>query len=412
MNDLPRQILCEIIRQNGTTYFKEIVALRGLLNDLCHGNFKKERRCIIDSISEGIPSSLLDRNEHVPYDILSAQLTDRLINCGFDRQLARWTVDSWAQAFGIISPQTNSGIISVIANPPEAKIFLNDKFMGISPLELFSISAGNYALKITLNGYETWEKHISLPAGQKISVNANLIKSISLGEIFIDSIPSGAVIFIDSQHHGATPKKIKDIPTGVHHLSLTLQGYEKFSEFITFHPGKNADIKKKLISIGPPQTGQITIDSVPSNADIYLDLVPQGKTPKILKGISTGTHNIAIKLYGYPPFSTTTIIHQGINTDIFWEFPRKSPEPIQKPSSIPKLIAYASIAIISIAILYFVIGPLLTPFLGLITIPLKINNTPAIVTSSATQIPEPTGSFLPDNGVITGSIDEIGRAHV
>jgi hypothetical protein len=403
MNDLPRKILCDIISQKGKTYFEETVAFRGRLNDLCYGNYKKERRCIIDSIAEGIPSALLNRKENIPYDILSAQLTDRLINCGFDRQLARWTVDSWAQALEIINPPINVGTLFVVANPPEAKIFLNDKFMGISPLELSSISVRNYDLKITLIGYETWQKRVDIPAGEKITINANLIKQISHGEIFIDSIPNGAVIFIDSQHHGATPKKIRDISLGVHQISLTLPGHEKFSKFVTIQLGKNGDLKEKLRPIETPQKGQIAIDSIPSNADIYLDSVYQGTTPKILKGISTGTHNIAIKLLDHPAFSTNTTIHQGINADIFWEFPRKS-EPKPKSPAITKSITYASIAIISIAAIYFIIGPFLAPFFGLIISPFKINDTPPVATVGITQAPNPIGTFLPENSVMSESI--------
>ncbi|MGD0534657.1 MAG: PEGA domain-containing protein [Methanoregula sp.] len=400
MNNLPRKILCEIIHQNGKTFFKDTVALRGLLDDLCHGNYKKERRCIIDSIAEGIPSALLDRKESIPYDILSAQLTNRLINCGFDAQLARWTVESWALALGVIGAPIDVGSLSVVANPSEAKIFLNEKLMGLSPLEISALSAGKYDLKITLDSYETWQKRIEIPAGQKISINANLMKPPTQGEIFIDSVPEAAVIFIDSQHHGATPKTIRNIPVGVHQISLTLSGYEKFSKNVTIQPGKNVDLKEKLRSIESPPTGQIAIDSVPSNADIYLDSVYQGKTPHILTGISPGTHSIKIRLHGNPDFSTKTIIHQGTNTDIFWEFPR----PPHKP--IPKSIAYASIALISIVALYFVIGPLLAPFLGLIASPLKINNSPAtVVTAGIIQTLEPTGTFLPDGGVLTGSVN-------
>jgi len=102
MNNFPRKILCEIISQNGKTFFEDTVALRGLLDDLCHGDYKKERRCIIDSVAEGIPSELLDRKESIPYDILSAQLTNRLVNCGFEAQLARWTVESWAIALDVL----------------------------------------------------------------------------------------------------------------------------------------------------------------------------------------------------------------------------------------------------------------------------------------------------------------------
>jgi hypothetical protein len=394
MNDLPRQILCEIVSQNGKTLLKNTVVLRGLLNDLCSGNCKKERRCIIDSISEGIPSALLDRNESIPYDILSAQLTNRLINCGFQAQLARWTVDSWALALGVISASIDVGSLSVVANPSEAKIFLNGKLMGLSPLEISALSVGKYDLKITLEDCETWQKHIEISAGQKIFINANLTKTATYGEIFINSNPEDAVIFIDSQHHGATPKTIRNIPVGVHQISLILSGYEKFSKNVTIQPGKNVDLKENLKSIESHQTGQITIDSVPSNANIYLDSVYQGKTPKILKGISAGTHSIAIKLRGNPTFSTNTIVHQGSNTDVFWEFPRSSHKPILK------LVAYASIALISIAALYFVIGPLIAPFFGYIPIILTNGNSSTVATTVTTQTPEPIGVFLPENQLI------------
>ena len=347
MNDLPRQILCEIINQKGKTCFKEITTFQNLLNDLCHGNYKKERRCIIDSIAEGIPSELLSRNEHIPYDILSAQLTNRLKHSGFDPHLARWTVDSWAQALGIIQPPINVGTLSIVANPPEAKIFLNDKLMGISPLEIPDLPGGNYDLKITLKGFETWQKRIDIAAGQKRPVNANLIKSISHEEIFIDSIPREAA-----------------------------------------------------------QNGQIAIDSVPSNADIYLDSVYQGKTPKIFKGISEGNHHIEIKLHDYPTFSTNTTIYLGKNADIFWEFPRRYPGSIPKSSVNTKSIAYASIAIISIATLYFIIGPFLVPFLGVYTNPDEINDTPAVVITGAPQNPVSSGTFLSESeaGSIAGDI--------
>jgi len=399
MNDLPRNILCEIIRQNGKTFFKDTVVLRSLLNDLCSGNCKKERRCIIDSIPEGIPSALLDRKESIPYDILSAQLTNRLINCGFEAQLARWTVDSWALALGVINAPIDAGSLSVFTTPSEAKIFLNEKLMGISPLEISTLSTGKYDLKITLDGCETWQKRIEIPAGQKISINANLTKTTTYGEIFIDSSPEGAVIFVDSQHHGATPKTIRNIPVGVHQISLTLSGYEKFSKNVSIQSGKNVDLKEKLRSLESPPTGLVAIDSVPSNADIYLDSVYQGKTPKILTGISPGTHSIKIKLHGNPDFSTNTIIRQGTNADIFREFSQSSPKPI------PKSIAYTSIALISIVALYFVISPILAPFLGLIASPLKTNNSSAtVVTAGTIQTPEPTGTFLPYGGLITGSV--------
>src|SRR5208282_2971316 len=78
-------------------------------------------------------------------------------------------------------------------------------------------------------------------------------------------------------------------------------------------------------------------------------------------------------------------------TDIFQEFP---------PPKIPKSIIYASIALISIVALYFVIGPILAPFFGFIPGLVKSGNISPVTTTVTTQTPEPVGIFLKENQLI------------
>jgi hypothetical protein len=332
MSDLPRQILCEIIRQKGNAFFEKEKEFRALINDLCRGDFKRERRCISDSITEGIPASLLKKHDRLPYEIISSQLTDRLISFGFDQNLARWTVDSWALALGIITEKylyPKTCILSLASNPAGAKIFINDKFVGKAPVEILNVRAGHYKIKMNLPGFMPWQDVVDLSDGQNKTVHANLNKVVpDKGDFLIDSDPPGALIFIDSHHHGATPNYIKEITTGSHQITLKLKGYNDVTRYVTIYSGKNPDILEKLSIKGPirPRTGNISIDTFPSNAEIYLDSTFVGLTPLVLKNTPVGTYHLTIRLDGFSDYSTTTKIEEGANSDIFWKFQKISPD--------------------------------------------------------------------------------------
>lgn len=405
MNDLPRKILHDIIRQNGNTFFENEKQFRALINDYCHGDFKKERRCITDSIAEGIPATLLKNDGELPYELLSTQLTDRLVNFGFDRQLALWTVESWALALGCIeeksiSPKTCS--LSLASNPAGAEIYVNDKLVGIAPVQLSDIPSAHYTVRVKLVGYMPWHDVVDLSEGQKKTIHANLITEISLGEVLIDSHPQGAAIYLDSHSHGATPKRLTGLKLGEHELTLTLPGYENGHKFLAINSGRNRDIIQKLIpnkiTHKQPDTSTVAIDSYPSNADIYLDGKYYGQTPAVLKGITPGTYNLAVRLSGYSNFSMSTPIKSGKNPDIFWRF-----ESVSPPQKI-QWKTYSVIAICAAAVLF--------GFLGYIPIPaISSHEAQPAPSPTATLDPRSNSIFLTEDSRIEGNLPRGDSTH-
>jgi len=81
--------------------------------DYFQGGFKKERNILLVSVDENIPNMLLANKNSLPYNILSSQQIQILIHCGFENDLAKWAVDSWGNAFGIIFHEVNGGRILV-----------------------------------------------------------------------------------------------------------------------------------------------------------------------------------------------------------------------------------------------------------------------------------------------------------
>ena len=397
MNDEPRDILIKLISKHEISSFQDPNQFRNTLNDYFKGHFKRESRMLTESFKENIPKDLIAKKDSLPYEIISPQLVQRLVNVGFANDLAQWAVDSWALSLGVIKDDdltSKTGILFITSNPPDADIIFDGKNIGKSPKELEGIQPGDHEVRILINGYQTWQTSVDILKGQKITVNANLIQYPKPhGDIFIDSSPQGAVILIGSQHHGTTPKHIKNLDIGVHQVSLSLTGYDIFKKNITINSSKNADLNVKLTQVVPdkPKAGQIVIDSYPSNAEIYLNSSYLGKTPSVLKGITVGMYDIKIKLRGYSDFSTVTRIDPGKNTDIFWEFKRPLPD-----SSRSKLKTYGTIALIA-ATIFFV-------FFGLIPGHLNPDDDKPIATTAPTQSPELNAIFLPEGGVIEDNL--------
>jgi hypothetical protein len=103
MNDLPRQKLKEIIIQYGRSLYDEPQRCEGLLRDLC-GQYQKEIAVLVGALKERVPADLLASQNSTPPVVFLARLTKKLQdNLGLAEEAARWAVESWALALGVIS---------------------------------------------------------------------------------------------------------------------------------------------------------------------------------------------------------------------------------------------------------------------------------------------------------------------
>ena len=119
MNELPRKKLRQIIGQYGVSVCDNPLCLEGLLKDLC-GGYRREVFVLTCALKEKIVSSLLASKNGVPIGILLNQCITRLKDgCALSEDAARWAVDSWALALGVI---TENDLSKRNEHKPERKI--------------------------------------------------------------------------------------------------------------------------------------------------------------------------------------------------------------------------------------------------------------------------------------------------
>ena len=101
MNSL-RPKLCEIVARYGTSICDDPVRCEGFIRDFC-GPHRREIFILVSALKEGIPADLLSFRGKMLLDLRITHLTERLhSNMSFERDAARWGVESWALALGVI----------------------------------------------------------------------------------------------------------------------------------------------------------------------------------------------------------------------------------------------------------------------------------------------------------------------
>jgi len=102
--DVPRVKLSELVGRFGTGLSRDARQCKALLADVCANQFRGECAVLVAAVDEGLAGELLSNSSGLPTEVLLGRLSDRLrANRGVSADLARWGVESWAVALGVVA---------------------------------------------------------------------------------------------------------------------------------------------------------------------------------------------------------------------------------------------------------------------------------------------------------------------
>jgi hypothetical protein len=126
--------------------------------------------------------------------------------------------------------------VAITSRPQGADIFINGRQVGTTPLELRGLPVGSRAVRLVLDGHETWSRAVDIVANRRTIVAAALQQTApSLpyrGSVAITSRPQGADVFINGQRVGTTPLELRNLPVGSRAVRLVLNGHDTWSRAI------------------------------------------------------------------------------------------------------------------------------------------------------------------------------------
>lgn len=271
-----------------------------------------------------------------------------------------------------------TGWIILDSDPQGASVYINNEFVGNTPLDSYKQPYGTYTYRVEKPNYHG-------ESGTLVLNSSKYEKTITLtpafGSIAIAANVSGVDVLLDGKNTGKkSPCTLTEIPSGNHTVSLQKDKYAPAQYNVKVEDGKttnvtgNLDARFASISIkslpganilidnlkkgnssctldlmegyydievqlahhkkatkqiqvvaGQSQTitlnptpiyGSLDITSTPRNAKIMVDGKPYGQTPNTIENLLEGTHNVALSLDGYATETKQVTIQENKTTTL------------------------------------------------------------------------------------------------
>jgi len=113
----------------------------------------------------------------------------------------------------------------------------------------------------------------------------------------VDSLPSGATVWVDGLAVGTTPVALENLPAGDHEVAVAKEGFVRATEVVTSAPGATP-----LVFAPQPAQALLSIASTPSDASVLVDGNSVGRTPLAELALEEGVHQVEVRRRGHQPF--------------------------------------------------------------------------------------------------------------
>jgi TolB-like protein len=128
--------------------------------------------------------------------------------------------------------------------------------------------------------------------------------------ITVNSNPNNSEVYIDNRLIGKTPINQHDISPGEHQLKIQKSGYAPHEEKINIEAGKT-----KPYSIGLKKIFTLKINSVPADAEVYVNGKKVGVTPFSSSGIEDARLEITLQKTNYKSWEKTITLSKNTELD-------------------------------------------------------------------------------------------------
>ena len=154
-----------------------------------------------------------------------------------------------------------SPTLTLNSKPSGVNVYLDERYLGTTPLDSVEIAAGEHSLRLSKDGYNDEVETFLVEEGQKLSYRYTLSTSsiptpITTGTLSVSSIPSGVLVYINDQYIDYTPFEY-DLEEGNYSINLSKEGYEEVNTPLNIIAGQNIEktftLTVKDVDRSPPQ---------------------------------------------------------------------------------------------------------------------------------------------------------------
>lgn len=221
---------------------------------------------------------------------------------------------------------TARGSVKVATVPPGATVRLGSLGAQPSPAEFLNVPFGNYQMEISLPGFETLTRAVTVdrPALDLAAIDL----SRSTGELRLSSVPEGVefkLVRSDQARQlvkiGKTPATIAQLEEGEYQVMMALRGWPDYQENVRVQSNRKASVSHIFAQ------GGLKITSDPIEAEVWLTTdaaLPArklGLTPLSASELPVGRHRLELRYRDWTPIQRTVEVREGeaVELDFAWK---------------------------------------------------------------------------------------------
>jgi hypothetical protein len=245
--------------------------------------------------------------------------------CGPEEILTRTSLELSHQLALALYSKMPTGSLLIDSQPSGAEVILKDKKLGVTPLKLPKVFAGEHEILIRKENY--------LPISQTVQLLPNtppqshrfvLTHGKDVGYLSLNTVPAGAHLKINGQPQGPSPIKRLPLPAGFHQLEVSLPGYKTQTQSLLLEAGQEMPVQTILFSSQQPAKGSVHISGEFKGADVWINQKKVGKVPLSLS-LSPGPYQLELKKQGYQTWQENLQIESENTLELRPELQREEP---------------------------------------------------------------------------------------
>jgi hypothetical protein len=222
-------------------------------------------------------------------------------------------------------PPTNYGRIIAHSKPNKAELYLDNNYMGTTPMNLDRINPGTHRIRFVMEGYEDWSEDVSVSPSRTTTVSSNLvpIPEYGTGSLSIYCNEDGANIYLDGNYQRRTSARqlveLKNIKQGYHELMVTKEGYRDWISTVMVIANQTQSVSTYL----DPEIsqGSITVRCNVSGAKIFVNGTYVATTSSVsqtitLEEMKEGLYEITLTNDRYRTWVEEIQVYAGETTPI------------------------------------------------------------------------------------------------
>ncbi len=174
--------------------------------------------------------------------------------------------------------------LKIVSLPEGARLYVNNEYRGVSPLDLRDVPAGEVRIRAEMRGYETMARSIALEASAPRTEEFRLAKNS--GKLIVVTEPPNVKVFLNGEERGVTtpsenalisaPLEVDFLPPGTYNLQLNRPGYRFKPAQFSVQANTVVDRHEKMERLFVADT-RVTMTSGVVRDGMLLKQYPNGK---------------------------------------------------------------------------------------------------------------------------------------